>query len=325
MKYGNAQTTVNLDFELCGKKALVRLDKYLQDFHNMKSTEEREPILKEAKRAAIVKELAKLRAAGPDVPMASSLDMCNTTEHDYNAFPICQEQFEGGVDIEQEGLTLQDEDENDLLYPKLKKTADFSSGVCPPSGNSLMTRGSTPIAERNQSSSDSFQCTSQPLPSTPVPGSHNSSSCLLEQHPFTSLPDSTNPPSCERSVSKVCSCNSRWEDFKSRLQLLEQKVVQIITVQPQTTKGIPRNPPLSAQTWRPPRLTCLLAPLLNVRFSYNCHALLTYNRQALLDIANLSNNIKFTDFTDFIPAATHCSPSESPPPPPGRPQSTGPE
>lgn len=37
--------------------------------------------MKEAKRAAIVKELAKLRESNPDVPTVSTLDMGNIAEH----------------------------------------------------------------------------------------------------------------------------------------------------------------------------------------------------------------------------------------------------
>lgn len=48
---------------------------------------EREPIVRQAKRAAIVQQLAELRESNPDVPMVSSLDLGITTEN--GDFKLC--------------------------------------------------------------------------------------------------------------------------------------------------------------------------------------------------------------------------------------------
>ncbi|XP_026168354.1 uncharacterized protein LOC113133723 [Mastacembelus armatus] len=198
MKYGLARTPKNLDCEICGKKTLVRLDKHLQDSHNMGSKEERELIMREAKRAAIVKELAKLRESDPDVPMVSTLDMGNTAKHDYNTPPVCGKQFEEPVE------DVQDENKMEPNYLDFHLSSDSAENIDPPSENNLTTRCSTPIPlkndERNLSSSDPHESTSQPLPSSPVSGSHNSSSSPLHQHPSIILPMSMNPPSCESEL-----------------------------------------------------------------------------------------------------------------------------
>lgn len=151
------------------------------------------------------------------------------------------------------------------------RKSDLSCGLDPPTGNNFTPRCSTPIPlrndERNLSSSDPYESTSKPLPSTPVSGSHNSSSSPLHQLPSTPLPVSMNLPSCESelpssnlpghlsghtehlidSMSKACSCNSRWEQFESRFQLLEQKVDRVMTMMPQTPECKPHKSPLSPQ------------------------------------------------------------------------------
>ncbi|KAM3585000.1 uncharacterized protein V6R79_004740 [Siganus canaliculatus] len=62
--------TAVLDCPVCDKPALVRLDKHLQDAHYI-NAEEREPVLKDAKRRAIIKELAALRLTCPTIRMVS--------------------------------------------------------------------------------------------------------------------------------------------------------------------------------------------------------------------------------------------------------------
>uniref|UniRef100_A0AAV2JPQ8 C2H2-type domain-containing protein n=1 Tax=Knipowitschia caucasica TaxID=637954 RepID=A0AAV2JPQ8_KNICA len=74
-KYGSARTTAVLDCPCCVKKGVVRLDKHLQDQHQKTSSDERAALLREAKRAAIVKELRDLRLSDPSVPLVSELDI----------------------------------------------------------------------------------------------------------------------------------------------------------------------------------------------------------------------------------------------------------
>uniref|UniRef100_A0AAV2JUB8 Uncharacterized protein n=1 Tax=Knipowitschia caucasica TaxID=637954 RepID=A0AAV2JUB8_KNICA len=69
------RTTAVLDCPCCAKKGVVRLDKHLQDRHNKTSSDERAALLREAKRAAIVKELRDLRLSDPSVPLVSELDI----------------------------------------------------------------------------------------------------------------------------------------------------------------------------------------------------------------------------------------------------------
>uniref|UniRef100_A0AAV2MG99 Uncharacterized protein n=1 Tax=Knipowitschia caucasica TaxID=637954 RepID=A0AAV2MG99_KNICA len=72
---GKKRTTAVLDCPCCAKKGVVRLDKHLQDRHLKTSSDERAALLREAKRAAIVKELRDLRLSDPSVPLLSELDI----------------------------------------------------------------------------------------------------------------------------------------------------------------------------------------------------------------------------------------------------------
>ena len=181
---------------------------------------------------------------------------------------------------EQEGLEFQEEESD--IYLDLMMSNNSSISDHPPDGIDFNHKCSTPMSGGNHvrgvaanvsSSSRSSLTQGQHLPSPPVPGSHNSSSSrssMTDSHqlPSAPLPGSTHPStSSDReastfslpghlsgqsevssgSVSKACTCNCNCEQVSSRLQQLEQKLADLMTVQPQTPRSIPRKPPLSAQ------------------------------------------------------------------------------
>ncbi|XP_071319573.1 uncharacterized protein [Trachinotus anak] len=82
MKYGNARTTVPLDCPICSRGRLVRLDKHLQVGHQIMSAAEREPMMIEARRLAIAREFADLRATDPYPPMVSTLGALSDPDDD---------------------------------------------------------------------------------------------------------------------------------------------------------------------------------------------------------------------------------------------------
>ncbi|KAK5605275.1 hypothetical protein CRENBAI_017077 [Crenichthys baileyi] len=59
---------------------LARLDKHLIDHHSMWEYEDRQPVLEDAKRAEIIKQLAVLRGSEPEKPMVSTLDIVSTAQ-----------------------------------------------------------------------------------------------------------------------------------------------------------------------------------------------------------------------------------------------------
>ncbi|XP_034557373.1 uncharacterized protein LOC117825569 [Notolabrus celidotus] len=223
VKYGNARTRDKLDCQICGKKELIRLDKHLQVTHNILAFEEREPITKQAKKAAIVKELAELRQSDPDVPMVSMLDLGMTNENEEDECLLSGEEQR----LEQAGFECQEEEMD--ISPDVAIGSDKHSNDRSPTGIDSSPKCSTAMSvgshlrcdENMSSSSDPDKTTSQPLPSTPVSGSHNSS-------------------------SSQCNC----ELFALRLQKLEQKVDQLMTW---TSNRIPSRPPLSKSMCHDPQ------------------------------------------------------------------------
>ncbi|MEQ2283388.1 hypothetical protein AMECASPLE_010690 [Ameca splendens] len=82
LKYGSAKFRGALTCPICHKTKLVRLDKHLMDHHCIREYEDRQPVLEDAKRAEIIKQLAVLRGSEPDKPMVSTLDIVSTAQPD---------------------------------------------------------------------------------------------------------------------------------------------------------------------------------------------------------------------------------------------------
>ncbi|KAF1371475.1 hypothetical protein PFLUV_G00277780, partial [Perca fluviatilis] len=197
MKYGNGRTTKRLDCSLCGKKDLVRLDKHLQEAHDMFSKEDREPILKQSKRAAIIKELAELRSSEPDKPMISALDMGITQENE-DEMPSFEVQMS--------------EDEEDLDAQEPGPSSAFMGVTGGQQLSPTPNRGSDDSASSSLETSIRVTAGEELCP-TPVPGPADSASSSLETgvsdtagH-LTPVPWPHDPPStsAETSVSDTAS------------------------------------------------------------------------------------------------------------------------
>lgn len=178
-----------------------------------------------------------------------------------------QEQEELECQREENFLFLAMSDDDDVPQTRNNSTHKCSTPV--DVGNHV--RSNESIASSNHPD----EAISQPLPSTPVPGSqesssHRSSLNQSDQHSTTALPGSIHPStSCDSglssvslprhlsdqslvlsdSVSKASTCNCNCEQLASRLAQLEQKLDSLITVQPQTPNSIKRKPPLSVQKY----------------------------------------------------------------------------
>ncbi|KAI3366574.1 hypothetical protein L3Q82_009183 [Scortum barcoo] len=80
-------TTDPLDCPTCGKKMLARLDKHLAETHGLATLEEREPLITHAKRLAIAREFAWLRARNPQDPLVSTLGLCSADDEPLEQLP----------------------------------------------------------------------------------------------------------------------------------------------------------------------------------------------------------------------------------------------
>ncbi|CAB1437542.1 unnamed protein product [Pleuronectes platessa] len=76
----SARTSNPLDCPICMKERLVRLDKHLQDAHQLSTPGEREPLVTQARRVVIAKEFAELRSHGPYPPLVSTLGALSEPE-----------------------------------------------------------------------------------------------------------------------------------------------------------------------------------------------------------------------------------------------------
>ncbi|KAI3361589.1 hypothetical protein L3Q82_013730 [Scortum barcoo] len=83
----NRRTTDPLDCPLCEKKLLTHLDKHLLETHGLTALEEREPLIRHAKKLAIAREFSWMRACNPQEPLVSTLRLCSLDEGPLGQLP----------------------------------------------------------------------------------------------------------------------------------------------------------------------------------------------------------------------------------------------
>ncbi|KAM3619972.1 uncharacterized protein V6R79_016567 [Siganus canaliculatus] len=225
MKYGNARTTAVLDCPVCDKPALVRLDKHLQDAHYI-NAEEREPVLKDAKRRAIIKKLVALRLTCPTIRMVSCLDG-NSPSDEVNEVMFI------GSDSEADGP--------EVIVPAFASTPqkkDFPPGGRTPSSDVQASSHSFNVPQpssHGQTSSPSVLATSSSLCNQT-----SSSSGLGHSRPLPSSPDPKQgdheSPASSREDSSHSDLLIQFQNLSSRLDRIESVLDRLVNAQASTSR-----------------------------------------------------------------------------------------